>query len=104
MRKNVGRPTIPAHKRKTRIHLSITPSLIEEIDNTRRWNESRSQFIVTAIKKSLDDEEDMLYFQDATVENHLAILFSKEVIGHDLFFALRDKFRDAEKLPDPRKK
>ena len=94
MRRNVGRPTIAAHKRKTRIHLSITPTLIEEIDNKCTWNESRSQWITRAIKNKLNEEEPLMTFLDSSAHDCLVKLFSTGLIEHDLFMSLQDKYRE----------
>jgi len=94
MRRNVGRPTIPAHRRKTRIHLSITPSLIEEIDNDCTWNESRSQWITRAIKNKLNEEEPLMTFVEASAHDCLVKLVSTGLIDHDLFMSLQEKYRE----------
>ena len=93
MRRNVGRPSIPAHKRKTRIHLSIAPTLIEEVDNDRRWNQSRSQYIVSAIKKQLSEEEPLLLFIESNAIDCLTRLFSMDVLDYTNYSLLRDKVR-----------
>jgi hypothetical protein len=94
MRRNVGRPTIPAHRRKTRIHLSITPSLIEEIDNNCEWNESRSQWITRAIKNKLNEEEPLMTFVEASAHDCLQKLLSSGLIDFDLFISLQEKYRE----------
>jgi len=95
MRRNVGRPSIPAHKRKTRIHLSIAPTLIEEIDNDRRWNQSRSQYIVSAIKKQLSEEEPLMLFIESDAIDCLTRLFSMGVLDYTNYSILKEKVREA---------
>lgn len=95
MRRNVGRPSIPAHKRKTRIHLSIAPTLIEEIDNDRRWNQSRSQYIVSAIVSRLNEEEPLMTFIESDAIDCLTRLFSMGVLDYTNYSLLKEKVRES---------
>jgi len=94
VRRNVGRPTIAPHRRKTRIHLSITPSLIEDIDNDCNYNESRSQWITKAIKNKLSEEDELLTLEEASAHDALVKLLSTGLIDHDLFMSLQEKYRE----------
>ena len=94
MRRSVGRPTIAPHKRKVRIHLSIPPTLIEEIDEDKRWNQSRSQYIVSAIKKQLSEEEPLMLFIESNAEDCLTRLFSMGVLDYTNYSLLKEKVRD----------
>lgn len=94
MRKNVGRPTIAPHKRKTRVHLSIAPYLIEEIDNDLTYSQSRSEWIVKAIKKQLHDDEPMLTLEEANAHDCLVKLLSTGLIEWDNFMSLQEKYRE----------
>jgi hypothetical protein len=97
MKKRVGRPSIPAHRRKIRIHLSIPPTLIEEIDEDIRatnWRLSRSKYIVGAIKDRLQAEEQIMRFDESSAEDCLVRLFGQGVISLDLMQSLRDKVRE----------
>lgn len=93
MRRNVGRPSIAAHKRKIRIHLSIPPTLVEEIDEDKRWNQSRSQYIVSAIKKQLSEEEPLMLFIESNAEDCLTRLFSMGVLDYTNYSLLKEKVR-----------
>lgn len=97
MKKRVGRPSIAAHKRKIRIHLSIPPNLIEEIDEDIRatnWRLSRSKYIVRAIKDKLEAEEEILRFDESTAEQVVTRLFSLGAISWEMFHQIRDQIRE----------
>ena len=94
MRRNVGRPTIAPHKRKTRVHLSIAPYLIEEIDNNLTYSQSRSEYIVKAIKVALNQEEELVTLEDADAHACLVKLLSTGLIEWDLFMSLQEKYRE----------
>lgn len=95
VRRNVGRPSIPAHKRKTRIHVSIAPTLIEEIDNDRRWNQSRSQYIVAAVVSRLNEEEPLMTFIESDAIDCLTRLFSMGVLDYTNYTLLKEKVRES---------
>lgn len=95
VRRNVGRPSIAPHKRKTRIHLSIPPTLVEDIDEDRRWNQSRSQYIVSAIKKQLSEDEPLMLFIESNAEECLTRLFSMGVLDYTTYSLLKEKVRES---------
>jgi SAM-dependent methyltransferase len=47
---DVGRPSLPSDKRKVRVSLSISPSLLRDIDSVRGYR-SRSEYVETFLKE-----------------------------------------------------